>query len=40
VLARPSGTEPVVRVYAEARTEERARELAEQLVTAAENGEL
>ncbi|WP_226011636.1 phosphoglucosamine mutase [Halomicrobium salinisoli] len=30
VLARPSGTEPVVRVYAEARTEQRAGELADQ----------
>jgi phosphomannomutase/phosphoglucomutase len=29
VLARPSGTEPVVRVYAEARTPDRARELAD-----------
>jgi phosphomannomutase/phosphoglucomutase len=29
VLARPSGTEPVVRVYAEARTRERANELAD-----------
>jgi len=28
VLARPSGTEPLVRVYAEARSEERATELA------------
>jgi len=27
VLARPSGTEPVIRVYAEARTEQRAEEL-------------
>ena len=27
VLARPSGTEPVIRIYAEARTEERAAEL-------------
>ena len=29
VLARPSGTEPVLRIYAEAREEARARELAE-----------
>ena len=29
VLARPSGTEPVVRVYAEARDPDRARELAD-----------
>ena len=29
VLARPSGTEPVMRIYAEAREEARARELAE-----------
>ncbi|PSP62351.1 phosphoglucosamine mutase [Halobacteriales archaeon QH_8_67_36] len=36
VLARPSGTEPVVRVYAEARTPERAEELAGQMVGAAE----
>ncbi len=35
VLARPSGTEPVVRVYAEARDPERAEELADQLVQAA-----
>jgi len=28
VLARPSGTEPVIRIYAEARTEKRAEELA------------
>ncbi|MFB6222093.1 MAG: phosphoglucosamine mutase [Haloarcula sp.] len=32
VLARPSGTEPVVRVYAEARTAEKAEELAETMV--------
>ncbi|MFC6837197.1 phosphoglucosamine mutase [Halomarina ordinaria] len=31
VLVRPSGTEPVVRVYAEARTEERARRLADEM---------
>ncbi|MBX0296036.1 phosphoglucosamine mutase [Haloarcula nitratireducens] len=35
VLARPSGTEPLVRVYAEARTAERAAELAERMVEAA-----
>ena len=35
VLARPSGTEPVVRVYAEARDPDRAEELADQLVQAA-----
>jgi phosphomannomutase/phosphoglucomutase len=29
VLARQSGTEPVIRIYAEARTEARARELVE-----------
>jgi phosphomannomutase/phosphoglucomutase len=40
VLARPSGTEPVVRVYAEARTHDRAAELADQLVAATEDGEL
>jgi len=38
VLARPSGTEPVVRVYAEARTPERAEELAGHMVGAAERG--
>ena len=38
VLARPSGTEPVVRVYAEARSPERAEELAGQMVGAAERG--
>jgi len=31
VLARPSGTEPIVRVYAEARDADRARELADWL---------
>ncbi|WP_436908278.1 phosphoglucosamine mutase [Halosimplex marinum] len=31
VLARPSGTEPVVRVYAEARSADRAEELADRL---------
>jgi phosphomannomutase/phosphoglucomutase len=36
VLARPSGTEPLVRVYAEAREESRARELAEEMVAAIE----
>ncbi len=34
VLARPSGTEPLVRIYAEARTPDRAEELASQLTTA------
>ena len=29
MLARPSGTEPMVRIYAEAREESRAEELAE-----------
>jgi phosphomannomutase/phosphoglucomutase len=32
VLARPSGTEPVVRVYAEARERARAEELADEMV--------
>jgi phosphomannomutase/phosphoglucomutase len=36
VLARPSGTEPVVRVYAEARSADRARELADGMVEAAQ----
>ncbi|MDR5656056.1 phosphoglucosamine mutase [Halodesulfurarchaeum sp. HSR-GB] len=36
VLARPSGTEPVVRVYAEARAVSRARELADRLVAVLE----
>ena len=36
VLARPSGTEPVVRVYAEARARDRAKELAATLVDAVE----
>ncbi|MXV61496.1 phosphoglucosamine mutase [Natronorubrum sp. JWXQ-INN-674] len=31
VLARPSGTEPLVRIYAEARDEDRAKELADEL---------
>jgi phosphomannomutase/phosphoglucomutase len=35
VLARPSGTEPVIRVYAEAREKERAEELASRLYDAA-----
>jgi phosphomannomutase/phosphoglucomutase len=38
VLARPSGTEPVVRVYAEARERERADDLAGTMVAAIENG--
>ena len=37
VLARPSGTEPVVRVYAEARAPERAENLANRMVEAAES---
>ncbi|MEF8785382.1 MAG: phosphoglucosamine mutase [Haloarculaceae archaeon] len=37
VLARPSGTEPLVRVYAEARDKGRARDLAESMVDAIEN---
>jgi phosphomannomutase/phosphoglucomutase len=37
VLARPSGTEPVVRVYAEAREPDRARELADAMVEAIES---
>jgi len=37
VLARPSGTEPVVRVYAEARDSARAEELATKMVTAIED---
>jgi phosphomannomutase/phosphoglucomutase len=36
VLARPSGTEPVVRVYAEARARDRARDLADEMVAAIE----
>ncbi len=36
VLARPSGTEPVIRVYAEAREQHRAEELATGLVDAIE----
>ena len=35
VLARPSGTEPLVRVYAEARSHERAASLADRLVDVA-----
>ncbi|MXR50214.1 phosphoglucosamine mutase [Halovenus sp. WSH3] len=38
VLARPSGTEPVVRVYAEAREHERARSLLEEMVEAITHG--
>ncbi|MCD2198952.1 MULTISPECIES: phosphoglucosamine mutase [unclassified Halobacterium] len=34
VLARPSGTEPVVRIYAEATSEERARSLADEFAAA------
>ncbi len=34
VLARPSGTEPLIRVYAEARTEERARAVAGEMLAA------
>ena len=34
VLVRPSGTEPVVRIYAEAADEERAEELAGEFATA------
>ncbi|MFC7074802.1 phosphoglucosamine mutase [Halovenus rubra] len=37
VLARPSGTEPVVRVYAEARTQKRANTLADEMVDAIES---
>ncbi|MDZ7850007.1 MAG: phosphoglucosamine mutase [Halodesulfurarchaeum sp.] len=37
VLARPSGTEPVVRVYAEAREQARAETLADRLVSALED---
>jgi len=37
VLARPSGTEPVIRVYAEARTRERAVDLADRMVDAITN---
>jgi phosphomannomutase/phosphoglucomutase len=37
VLARPSGTEPLVRVYAEAREKARARDLAESMVERIEN---
>jgi phosphomannomutase/phosphoglucomutase len=37
VLARPSGTEPLVRVYAEAREKARAEELGERMVDAVEN---
>ena len=34
VLARPSGTEPVVRIYAEARSERRAEDLASRMAAA------
>ena len=37
VLARPSGTEPLVRVYAEARSRDRATELAERMREAIED---
>jgi phosphomannomutase/phosphoglucomutase len=37
VLARPSGTEPLVRVYAEARSRERAAELADRMRDALES---
>jgi len=37
VLARPSGTEPLVRVYAEARSEDRAVELTDSVVDALES---
>lgn len=37
VLARPSGTEPVVRVYAESHDGDRAVELADRLVAALES---
>jgi phosphomannomutase/phosphoglucomutase len=36
VLARPSGTEPVIRVYSEARTHDRAATLVEEMVDAIE----
>jgi len=38
VLARPSGTEPVLRVYAEARERERAEDLAARMLDAIETG--
>ncbi|MFB6074238.1 MAG: phosphoglucosamine mutase [Haloarculaceae archaeon] len=34
VLARPSGTEPLIRIYAEARTEDRAEELIDMMADA------
>ncbi len=37
VLARPSGTEPVIRVYAEARDEDRATSLAKRMAGATES---
>jgi len=37
VLARPSGTEPVIRIYAEAREEERAEALADRMTRAVES---
>jgi phosphomannomutase/phosphoglucomutase len=32
VLARPSGTEPIMRIFAQAKTEEKARELAQFII--------
>lgn len=37
VLARPSGTEPLLRIYAEARTQDRAEELADDLLAVIES---
>ena len=37
VLGRPSGTEPVIRVYAEAREEARAREILDDMVESVES---
>ena len=39
VLARASGTEPILRIYAEARERDRAKELAEELRTALETAQ-
>jgi phosphomannomutase/phosphoglucomutase len=36
VLARTSGTEPLIRIYAEARSQPRAEELADRMRTAVE----